>query len=135
MLDLNARVHFEESVAARTRHTVLAGGRLDDELDRAGRPVTNRAAQPDGVGLHRRAQRLGQAGRRRLLDHLLVAPLQRAIALAQRHDVAEAVAEDLHLDVAGPHDQLLEEQASVAASSHRRMPMPPPPAVLFNITG
>jgi hypothetical protein len=33
------------------------------------------------------------------LDQLLVAPLDRAVALEQVHHVAEAVAEDLHLDV------------------------------------
>jgi hypothetical protein len=38
-------------------------------------------------------------GRGRLLDHLLVAPLERAVALEQMHR-ARAVAEDLHLDMA-----------------------------------
>ena len=38
--------------------------------------------------------------RRRLLDHLLVAALDRAVALAQVDDVAVAVGQHLHLDVA-----------------------------------
>ena len=37
--------------------------------------------------------------RRRALDHLLVAPLHRAVALEQVHELAVAVAQDLHLDV------------------------------------
>ena len=41
------------------------------------------------------------AGRRRLLDQLLVAPLHRAVALAQVHDPAVRVAHDLDLDVPG----------------------------------
>ena len=37
--------------------------------------------------------------RRRLLDELLVTPLDRAVALAEVDDVAVVVGEDLHLDV------------------------------------
>ena len=39
-------------------------------------------------------------GRGRLLDHLLVAALHRAVALAEMDDVAVRVGEDLDLDVA-----------------------------------
>jgi len=48
-----------------------------------------------------------QAGAGRHLDDLLVAPLDRAFALAQRHDPALAVAHDLHLDMACPRNQPL----------------------------
>ena len=41
-----------------------------------------------------------ERGRGRFLQHLLVAALQRAVALAQMHDVAVAVGEDLDLDMA-----------------------------------
>ena len=41
-------------------------------------------------------------GRRRLLDDLLVAALDGAFPLEEVDDVAVGVAEDLHLDVAGP---------------------------------
>ena len=51
--------------------------------------------------------------RRRLLDDLLVAALQRALALAEVDEVAVAVAEDLHLDVARPLDELLDVDAVV----------------------
>ena len=101
----------------------------------------------------RRAPVARQARRGRLLDHLLVAALQRAVALAERDHAAAAVAEDLHLDVAGRAHEALDVDAGPAtrwrsrrrtaghasrsASSvwHARMPMPPPPPVAFSITG
>ena len=43
--------------------------------------------------------------RRALLDHLLVAALDRALALAEVDHVAVMVAEDLDFDVAGALDQ------------------------------
>ena len=49
-----------------------------------------------------------------LLEHLLVAALQRAIALAQMHAVALAVAQHLDLDVARPRQVLLEVDRVVA---------------------
>ncbi len=69
--------------------------------------------------LHRRIEQTGarfrrEIRRRRLFDHLLIAPLRRAIALAERNDVARAIAEELHLDVARSLDVLLEEQPAVA---------------------
>ena len=94
------------------------------------------------------------SGRRRLLDDLLVAALDRAFALAQVDDVAVLVAEHLDLDVARVLDELLDEDAVVAearlglrAGTSRslprppwrfqatRMPLPPPPAEALIITG
>src|SRR5204862_4306899 len=90
MLDLNARVHFEE--------VELAAGR-EQKLDRA------RAHVADGA--RRRRRRLGQppserrrdGNRRRLLDELLMAALNAALALAQRDHPAPMVGENLDLDV------------------------------------
>jgi hypothetical protein len=53
-------------------------------------------------------------GRGRFLHHLLVAPLDRAFALAQIDDVAVLVAEQLDLDMARALDELLDEHAVVA---------------------
>ena len=50
----------------------------------------------------------GQSGRRSLLDQLLVAPLGRAVAGRDPHDVALLVADDLHLDVARPREVTLD---------------------------
>ncbi len=93
VLDLEARIGFDKDKAAR-----LAAFRgLHEELERA------KAAVPDLPG-HRRGgmeDALAQARRecraRRDLDELLEAPLQRAVALAQRHHVAP-VANDLHFE-------------------------------------
>ena len=90
MLDLDAGVHLHEVEGA-----VL----VEQELDRAGRVVADGRGQLDRGFAHLLAQ-LGRDGRRRrLLDQLLVAALHGAVALAQVHDVAVLVAEDLDLDV------------------------------------
>ena len=49
-----------------------------------------------------------EIGRGRALDHLLMAALDRAVALEQMDEIAVGVAEDLHLDVARAAHQLLQ---------------------------
>ena len=129
-------------------------GRIDDELDGAGADVADRAAERDRGLAHRGAARVVERGRRRLLDDLLVAALDRALALPQVHDVAVRVAEDLDLDVARPLDVALEQQRVVAERDSRlaaraldrlgelarrarttRMPLPPPPADALTSSG
>ena len=63
---------------------------------------------------------LGQRGRRRLLEQLLMPPLDRALALAQVHDVAVMVAEDLQLDV----PRVLEVLLDVDVAARRTPPRP-----------
>ena len=125
-----------------------------DELDGAGAVVADGLGEGDGLLAHRLARLLVEEGRRRLLDDLLVAALDRAFALAEVDDVAVLVAEHLDLDVARIDDELLDEDAVVAerrswprsaheskpsATSSRlqamRMPLPPPPAEALIITG
>jgi hypothetical protein len=100
VLHLDARVHLDE--------VERAGVGVHQELDGAGAHVVRRAAD----GQRRLAQALTggvvEVGRRGALDHLLVAALDRAVALEEMHQVAVAVAEDLHLHVAGAAHQLLE---------------------------
>ena len=104
MLDLQARVHLEEVELA-----VL----VDDELDGAGALVFDCLGQRDGLLAHSLA-RLGVEERaRRLLDHLLVAALDRALALPEIDAVAVAVGDQLDLDVARLFDILLDEHAIV----------------------
>ena len=55
-----------------------------------------------------------EAGTRRHLDDLLMAPLDRAVALAKCHDPALAVARDLDLDVARAIDQAFGVEIAVA---------------------
>ena len=137
VLDLEAGVHLQEEEPVAVR--------VVEELDGAGSAVVDRRG-----GLARRlVQRtpglLGQVRARRLLDDLLVAALDRAVALAEDED-AVAVTEHLHLDVAAVLDVRLDEDgavaegrrasaSAVAISAGRsarvrttRMPRPPPPA-------
>ena len=105
VLDLDARVHL---------HEVEAAVRVEQELDRAGALVV----RGDGGGDGRPpicARSSGRHGRRgRLLDELLVAPLDRAVALAEVDGVALAVGQHLDLDVARRADVLLDVDGAVA---------------------
>ncbi len=83
VLDLQPGVHLHEEEGA---------GGVDDELHRAGADVADRPRR-----LHRRPAHggapLGRHARRgRLLEHLLVAALHRAVALEEVHAVAVPVA-------------------------------------------
>ena len=105
MLDLQPRVHLEEVEAL-----VLAG----DEFDRAGGIVVHGFGQRDRLLAHLAAGGLVEQRRRRFLDHLLVAALDRTFALAEIDHVAMLVAQHLDLDVAGIDDEFLDEDAVVA---------------------
>ena len=96
---------------------------------------------------------VGEAGRRRFLDDLLVAPLQRAVALAERDHAARPspkictstwrASRDEALEETPPSPKLcarrplhaVEARAQLGGIAAERMPMPPPPAVLLSITG
>ena len=103
---------------------------------------------------HLAAHLLAERRRRRLFEQLLVPPLDRALALAEVHDVAVLVAEHLELDVARRLDVLLDVDVadaegglglalrglhgactSSAGARTTRMPRPPPPAVALTMTG
>ena len=87
---------------------------VGDELDRAGADIADRPRRLDRGRAHLRAQASRHAGRRRFLDHLLVAALQRAIALAEMNDIAVAVGKDLNFDVARRGDVFLDQDAAGA---------------------
>ena len=91
---------------------MLADG-LEQELDRAGVLVADVARERDGGSAHRVADRGVEVRGRRDLDDLLVAPLERAVALEQVHHRARTVREDLHLDVPRAQDGALEEHGRV----------------------
>ena len=111
VLHLEAGVHLEEPELA-----VLV-----EELDGAGVVVAARLGDLHGRLAHRLADvSAGKAGRRALLDQLLVAALGRAVALADPHDVAVGVADDLHLHVARPGEVAL-DVALVAAEALERL--------------
>src|SRR6185312_8868597 len=92
MLDLQPRVHLEEEEAL-----VLTG----DELDRAGGIVIHGPCKCDGLLAHLAAGALIEQRRWCLLDHLLIAALDRAFALAEIDHMAMLVAQYLDFDVPG----------------------------------
>ncbi len=143
MLDLDAGVQLEEEEVASVEH----------ELRGAGALIADRTSERDGRVAHARAQVGIERGRRRLLEHLLVASLNRAVALAECEHRAVPVGEQLDLDVSRALEVALEEDgvvtecsgrlapaASTASSSSAdvrtiRMPRPPPPAAAFTRSG
>src|SRR6516162_10726656 len=78
VLDLEPRVHLDEPEAIGPQGSAP----VSNELDRAGADIADRLGGLDGGGAHLRAQVRYHAWRRRLLDHLLVTALQRAITVA-----------------------------------------------------
>ena len=104
MLYLQPGVHLEE-----VRIAVF----IEHELDGAGIFVSHRP--------RRRQRRLDEAGTQfggdhrggRLLDDLLVPPLNAALALEQRHRVPVAIGQHLYLDMAGILHIPLEEDGVI----------------------
>ena len=105
VLDLQPRIHFQEIEALS-----CAG----DELDGAGAIVAHGFCQRDRLLAHRRAGGGVEERARRLLHDLLVAPLDRAFALAEIDDIAVLVAEHLDFDMARIGDEFLDEHPIVA---------------------
>ena len=111
MLDLDARVALDEKM--------FAALRADEELDRARIHVTRRAGQADRIFEDESPKLRIEIRRRRDLDHLLIAKLDRAVALIEMNDVAVRIGEDLDLDVARPCEQLLDKHRAVAECRER----------------
>ena len=110
MLDLNAGVHLAEIEVA-----VL----VNEKLDGARTAVADALGQRNRRARHFFAQLRRYKCGRAFLDELLVAALYRALALEQVHHVAEAVAEDLHLDMARIMDIFFHIQTAVAEIRNR----------------
>ena len=111
VLDLEAGVHLQEEEPV--------GVLVVEELHGAGAAVVDgRGRGPRGL-MQRLAGGLRQRRGRRLLDHLLVPPLDRAVALPQHQHVARAVADDLDLDVPAALDVRLDEDGAVAERRRR----------------
>src|SRR4029450_7553450 len=93
VLDLEAGVHLEEGRLATVVDEELAGARTD--VPDGTRDCERRRAEA-------RAERAVDSRRRRLLEHLLVAPLERAVALAEMD--AAAIRIEQHLALHGATD-------------------------------
>jgi hypothetical protein len=105
VLDLEPGVHLEKGRFAAF---------VDDELARARADVADLAGEGQGGGGEPLPQRAVDRWRGRLLEDLLVPPLDRAVAFAEVDAVAMRVEQDLDLDVAAALDQALEDQPLVA---------------------
>jgi hypothetical protein len=110
VFDLQPRVHLHEPETVGFEPTRAVG----DELDRAGTDVTGGLGGGHRGRAHDGAQRRAHARRRRLLDHLLVAALQRTVALVEMNGIAVAVGEYLHFDMARRGDVFFDQHALVA---------------------
>src|SRR5690606_27313285 len=110
VLDLQPGVHLHEPDAVGLQPL----GGVGDEFDGAGADVVHGLGRADGGVGDGRAGGGVHAGGGRLLDDRLVAALQRAVAFVQVDDVALAVAEHLHLDVARAGDVFLDQDPRVA---------------------
>ncbi len=94
----------------------LAGFGVLQEFHGAGVAVLHRAADLQRVTAEFVALRVGEERRRRALDHFLVAPLHRAVALEEVHEIAVQVTQYLDFDVPRTAHQLLEVHLVVAES-------------------
>jgi hypothetical protein len=139
MLDLQPGVHLQEEELARPV-------RRDQALDGAGAAVVDGLRGPPGGGEHPLPQGRRHPGRRGLLGHLLVPPLDRAVPLPSASTRPSVEPEHLHLDVPGVRQVALQEDRrraeeplrlvravsyavrSAGSSSTAAIPIPPPPA-------
>src|SRR5580704_8582825 len=111
MLDLDERMTLDEKV--------LASLRTHEELDGARVHIVSRAGEADRI-IQNASTKTGVEPRRRCdLYHLLVSKLDRTVAFIQMNNVAVAVPEDLHLDVTGARDQLLDKHRAVSEGGER----------------
>ena len=112
VLDLDARVDFDEVELAACRRRP---GTRPCRRSRSRRPGRSRRAASQ-IASRSAGSRFDGRGD---LDHLLMPPLHRAIALEQVHQVAVLVAEQLHFDVPRPLDELFEEDVGAAEGGQR----------------
>jgi hypothetical protein len=109
VLDLQPGVDLEEGDRA-------VGA--DEVLDGAGADVAGLPADGLGRGVDRAPLLVGEERRGRLLDQLLVAPLQRAVRGADDDHGAVGVGEHLGLDVPGLVEEALDEALAAAEGRH-----------------
>ena len=107
VFDLNTGVHF---------HEVEIPIVIDEILDGTGILVSDAFAELDRGIAHLFAKLGGHERGWAFLHDLLVAALQRAVALSEMHDAAVLIAEDLELNVVGIDDELLDINGTVTES-------------------
>src|SRR5690606_8436478 len=110
VLDLQARIYFQE-----VKIVLL----INDEFERSRGYISDTARASHRRILQPHPDSLGQPDSRRFFHHLLMTPLQGALALEQVHHLALLVAEHLHLVVPGPLDETFHDQASISTAAAR----------------
>ncbi len=111
MLDLNARVDLDKVNPVQLR--------VHQKFDGAHVVVAHGPADAQRVLVEQMPLMVGQIQGRRHLHHLLKPPLHRAVALVEVHQVAVLVAHELHLNVLGALDELLQKHGIVAEGIER----------------
>src|SRR5438270_13717467 len=106
MLHLQPRIDLEK--------IEILTGVVVDELDGARRLVAYRLAELNGRLQKPLPDGALEPRRGRFFDNLLVPPLYRAIALAERGYCAAAIAEDLHLKVPGLRNESFQVQSAAS---------------------
>src|SRR5437868_9725323 len=109
MLHLQARVHLDEEEVAV----------LIEEFEGTEALIAELGYSRDGQCAEPVALRSVERRRRRLLQHLLMRALQRAVALTKMNEPALAIAEDLDFDVPGPLEMALEIDLSTSEKRRR----------------
>src|SRR5688572_10283313 len=104
MFDLDARVHL---------HEIEVSLRIEQELDRTRARVTELPASRNRSLTHLLAQLGRQHCRRRFFHQLLMAALNRTLALSEVNTVAVLVRQNLNFDVSGPFDVSFDVDAAV----------------------
>jgi hypothetical protein len=106
MFDLDPRVDFDEEE--------FAGVRIDQEFNRTGIVIAGLPRNSDCGIRNRAADRGIEVQRRSNLNHLLMPPLHRAVALIKVQNVAVLIGENLNFDVPCPPDVALQKDRAVA---------------------
>ena len=114
VLHLDARVDLDEMEAP--------GVEIVQELHRARVEIVGRAGDGERIAGELVAPLRVDAGGRRTLHDLLVAPLHRAVALEEVDHLAARIGQHLDFEVAGPADETLEVDVVLAEGSVRLAP-------------
>ena len=105
MLDLDARVNFNKVMSSLLINQEFCGSRI---------PVVDAFRELDRISPDRLADLFRKMRGGGNLDHFLVPALNRTITFKQVDDIAHRVSKELNFDMAGPFEETLDEDCSVA---------------------
>lgn len=94
----------------------MAASFVDQKFDRSGILVTDVLAKSNGIDGHTLTNSRVEIGCRGDFHHFLVTALDRAIAFEKVDNVSGSVAKNLHFNVPGSLDKLLDEHGPIAES-------------------